>query len=192
VLELPDIYFSKGERTPTHRIVTCKVVADDAQPPMCDCGSPMVLTGHIEQEAMDLPSLVAPTILHVVRQRYRCLNRICSDYVRPLTSIPPRGRMTQRLIDHIQMRSLVVPFVEVEAETGVSYSTIKRCFDASPSLVFRTDVQFVQMPAKQASGRSSPRASQTGIFLPSGPVSYSENDVNGTMQRFAGPSQRRQ
>ena len=39
---------------------------------------------------------------------------------------------------------------------------------------------------------SSSRPNQTGTFLPSGPVSYSENEVNGTMQRFAGPSQRRQ
>lgn len=62
----------------------------------------------------------------------------------------------------------------------------------SPSLAFRTDFQFVQMPAKQARGRSSPRANQTGTFLPSGPVSYSENEVNGTTQRLAGPSQRRQ
>ena len=39
----------------------------------------------------------------------------------------------------------------------------------SPSLAFHTEVQFVQMPAKQASGLSSPRANQTGTFLPSGP-----------------------
>ena len=62
----------------------------------------------------------------------------------------------------------------------------------SPSLAFLTDVQLVQMPANAASGRLSSRANQTGTFLPSGPVSYSEKDVNGTRQRFAGPSQRRQ
>ena len=43
-----------------------------------------------------------------------------------------------------------------------------------------------------ASGRLSSSANQTGFFLPSGPVSYSENDVNGTTQRFGGPSHRRQ
>ncbi len=62
----------------------------------------------------------------------------------------------------------------------------------SPYLAFRTEVQFVQIPAKQASGRSSSRANHTGTFFPPGPASYSENDVKGTTQRFAGPSQRRQ
>ena len=51
---------------------------------------------------------------------------------------------------------------------------------------FRTDVQLVQMPANTASRRSSSRANHTGAFLPSIPVQYSDNDVNGTMQRFAG------
>src|SRR5664279_3709927 len=62
----------------------------------------------------------------------------------------------------------------------------------SPSLAFRTDVQLVHIPANTASGRLSSSANQTGVFLPSGPVSYSENDVTGTTQRFADPSQRRQ
>ena len=62
----------------------------------------------------------------------------------------------------------------------------------SPSLAFLTDVQLVQIPAKAASGRLSSKANQTGIFFLSGVVSYSENDVNGTRQRFPGPSQRRQ
>jgi hypothetical protein len=48
------------------------------------------------------------------------------------------------------------------------------------------------MPAKAASGRLSPKANQTGIFLPSGVVSYSENDVNGTTHRLPSPSHLRQ
>src|SRR6202030_1767782 len=40
----------------------------------------------------------------------------------------------------------------------------------------RTDVQFVQRPAKASRGRLSSGANQTGTFLPS-IVSYSENDV---------------
>ena len=62
----------------------------------------------------------------------------------------------------------------------------------SPSLVFRTLVQLVQIPAKNMSGRLSSAASQTGAFLPSAVVSYSENDVEGATQRLPSPSQRRQ
>ena len=72
-------------------------------------------------------------------------------------------------------------------QTSTSLSLVRM-----KGMAFRTEVQFVHMPAKQASGRSSPKANHTGIFLPLGPVSYSENDVKGTTQRFAGPSQRRQ
>src|SRR5665811_1796986 len=59
----------------------------------------------------------------------------------------------------------------------------------SPSLTFRTLVQFVHRPAKHISGRLSSAANQTGTFLPS-MVSYSENDVNGARQRYSGPSHR--
>jgi hypothetical protein len=43
----------------------------------------------------------------------------------------------------------------------------------SPSFALRTDVQFVQRPAKASRGRLSSRANHTGTFLPS-MVSHSE------------------
>ena len=52
-----------------------------------------------------------------------------------------------------------------------------------PSLTFRTEVQVAQMPAKNASGRLSSRANQTGGREPSGKVSFSAKLVNGTRQR---------
>src|SRR3712207_2512839 len=62
----------------------------------------------------------------------------------------------------------------------------------SPSFSFLTQVQFVQIPAKKSNGRLSSAANQTGTFLPSGVVSYSEKLVKGTTHRFSTPSQRRQ
>jgi hypothetical protein len=59
----------------------------------------------------------------------------------------------------------------------------------SPSLTFRTDVQLVQMPAKQASGRVSSSANQ--MSPPSGLLN-SLNELNGTTQRCSGPSHRAQ
>src|SRR3954470_24882799 len=75
---------------------------------------------------------------------------------------------------------------------GAVVRMAKRSLVVSPSLTLRTDVQRVQMPAKKASGRSSLKANQTGGRLPSGSTSFSEKLVNGTTQRFSGPSQRRQ
>src|ERR1700755_1613186 len=57
----------------------------------------------------------------------------------------------------------------------------------SPSLTLRTDVQFVQRPAKQARGRVSSSANQ--ISPPSGLLN-SLNELNGTTQRFSTPIQR--
>src|SRR3954469_12228531 len=57
----------------------------------------------------------------------------------------------------------------------------------SPSLTFRTDVQLVQMPAKQASGRVSSSANQ---MSPPSALLNSLNELNGTTQRFSGPSHR--
>src|SRR3954467_10177090 len=63
----------------------------------------------------------------------------------------------------------------------------KRSLIVSPSLTFRTDVQLVQMPAKQARGRDSSRANQ---MSPPSPLLNSLNELNGTTQRFSAPSHR--
>src|SRR6202035_5709506 len=57
----------------------------------------------------------------------------------------------------------------------------------SPSLTFRTEVQLVQMPAKQARGRVSSSANQ---MSPSSTLLNSLNELNGTTRRFSVPSHR--
>ena len=57
----------------------------------------------------------------------------------------------------------------------------------SPSLTLRTDVQFAQMPAKQASGRDLSSANQ---MSPPSALLNSLNELNGTTQRFSAPSHR--
>src|SRR6478752_3878803 len=61
----------------------------------------------------------------------------------------------------------------------------KRSLVVSPSLTFRTEVQFVQMPAKQTRGRVSSSANQ--MSLPS-VLLNSLKELNGTTQRFSAPS----
>src|ERR1700742_5235855 len=61
----------------------------------------------------------------------------------------------------------------------------KRSLVVSPSLTFRTDVQLVQMPAKQARGRPSSSANQ---MSPPSALLNSLNELNGTTQRFSTPS----
>src|SRR5258708_20393898 len=68
----------------------------------------------------------------------------------------------------------------------------KISFVVLPSLTFLTDVQFVQSPAKKASGRVSSKANHTGGLRPSGSASFSLKLVNGTTHRCSVPSQRRQ
>src|SRR5260221_9706212 len=55
----------------------------------------------------------------------------------------------------------------------------------SPSLTFRTEVQLVQMPAKQASGRESSSANQ---MSPPSALLNSLKELNGTTHRFSAPS----
>ena len=59
----------------------------------------------------------------------------------------------------------------------------------SPSLTFRTDVQLVQMPAKQARGRPSSSANQ---ISPPSALLNSLKELNGTTQRLSAPSHRAQ
>lgn len=57
----------------------------------------------------------------------------------------------------------------------------------SPSFTFRTEVQRVQIPAKQARGRDSSKAKQ---LSPPAALLNSLKDVNGTAHRCSTPSQR--
>src|SRR5258706_14196469 len=57
----------------------------------------------------------------------------------------------------------------------------------SPSLTFRTDVQLIQIPAKQARGRVSSSANQ---ISPPSALLNSLKELNGTTQRFSVPSHR--
>src|ERR1700694_2835750 len=57
----------------------------------------------------------------------------------------------------------------------------------SPSLTLRTDVQLVQMPAKQARGRVSSKANQ---MSPPSALLNSLKELNGTTQRLWAPSHR--
>ena len=59
--------------------------------------------------------------------------------------------------------------------------------ETSPSLIFRTDVQCVQMPAKKASDRYSSNAGQTGCLEPPTGESFSKKAGEGpqtTVTRF--------
>src|SRR4051812_15901896 len=82
------------------------------------------------------------------------------------------------------------------APTSVFGSVVRkanRSDSISPSFTLRTDFHPpTQIPAKNASGRSSFSANHAGGRVPSGCGSGSLNDVNGTTHRFSGPSQRRQ
>src|ERR1700730_12551789 len=75
---------------------------------------------------------------------------------------------------------------------GSVVKNAKMSFVVSPSLIFRTEVQRVQRPAKKASGRVSSNANQTGGWVPSGSMSFSEKLVKGTTHRLSTPSQRLQ
>src|SRR3981189_1638934 len=74
------------------------------------------------------------------------------------------------------------------APTSTFGSVVRNAYRSlvvSPSLTFRTEVQLVQMPAKQASGRLSSSANQ---MSPPSALLNSLNELNWTTQRCPGPS----
>src|SRR6201981_878362 len=73
------------------------------------------------------------------------------------------------------------------AAFGSVVRNAKRALVVSPPLTLRTDVQLVQMPAKQASGRVSSSANQ---MSPPSALLNSLNELNGTTQRGSGPTHR--
>src|ERR1700692_4853163 len=71
------------------------------------------------------------------------------------------------------------------APTSAFGSVVKNAYRSlvdSPSFTFRTDVQLVQIPAKQASGRVSSSANQ---MSPPSALLNSLNELKGTTHRFS-------
>src|ERR1019366_7122048 len=73
------------------------------------------------------------------------------------------------------------------SEFGSVVRNAKMSLFVSPSFTFRTEVQLVQMPAKQARGRDSSMANQ---MSPPSALLNSLNELNGTTQRFSTASHR--
>src|SRR5471032_1587064 len=88
------------------------------------------------------------------------------------------------------MTGIALGWIVATTAFGSVVRKANRSFVVSPSFIFRTEVQRVQMPAKNASGRLSSKANHKGGREPSGRTSFSEKLVKGTMQRLSTPSQR--
>src|SRR3954469_8437833 len=82
------------------------------------------------------------------------------------------------------------------APTSAFGSVVRKAYrsaSTSPSFTLRTDFHPpTQIPAKNASGRSSASANQAGGRFTAGRGAGSLNDVNGTTHLLSEPSQRRQ
>src|SRR5580704_5844328 len=90
------------------------------------------------------------------------------------------------------MTGIALGWIALTSAFGSVVRKAKRSFVVGPSFTLRTEVQRAHRPAKNASGRLSSKANQTGGLEPSGKTSFSENEENGTTQRLSTPSHRRQ
>jgi hypothetical protein len=91
----------------------------------------------------------------------------------------------------VRIAGMTFRWIALTSAFGSVVRKAKRSLVISPSLTFRTELQHVHSPAKKANGRLSSKASHTGERMPSGKTSLSENDEDGTTQRFSSSSQRR-
>jgi hypothetical protein len=89
----------------------------------------------------------------------------------------------------VRMTGIALGCVGKTSAFGVVVRKAKISFVVSPSLTFRTEVHDVQMPAKNASGRLSCNANQTGSNVIG---AFSEKLLKGTTQRLPTASHRRQ
>ena len=109
-------------------------------------------------------------------------------------SLSGAGAVIQRSISSAVRKITGIAF-GCSAPTSALGSVVRkanRSAVTSPSRTFRTEVQRVQIPAKQAMGRVVSNANHAGGLDPFGCGSGSEKLMNGTTQRFSEPSHRRQ
>src|SRR3984885_3166170 len=85
----------------------------------------------------------------------------------------------------VRMTGIAFGWIAPTSAFGSVVKNANMSFVVSPSFTFRTDVQLVQMPAKQARGRDSSNANQ---ISPPSALLNSLKEVNGTTQRLSAPS----
>jgi len=117
-------------------VFEASVIADEAAPPLCDCGLTRQRNGDHVHTVMDSPAHGARIKVLVSRQRYRCAAGRCKSYMHPLPAVPDGGRNTHRLRGYIAERVIHRPFSDLAVDTGVDRSTIRRMFDeiAAPKI----------------------------------------------------------
>lgn len=80
------------------------------------------------QRFMDTPMAGKRVGLVVKRQRYKCLE--CGGtFFQPLPDVDDKRRMTRRLLEYVQQRSLERTFAEVAGDIGVHEKTIRNVFN---------------------------------------------------------------
>src|SRR6202022_1918792 len=85
----------------------------------------------------------------------------------------------------VRITGIALGWMAPTSAFGSVVRNAKMSLVVSPSLTFRTDVQLVQMPAKQATGRESSSANQ---ISPPSTLLNSLKELNGTTQRLSAPS----
>src|SRR4030088_3055082 len=137
------------------------------------------LPGGLVRDAPDRPYGFAPSpvSITILRKHERQAARPPSSFLSPLATIfselsgsglcslsaSSAGACIQTSISSRAVRTTGIAFGWIAATSlfGSVVRNAKMSFVVSPSFTFRTEVQRVQMPAKNANGRVSSKANQT-------------------------------
>src|SRR3984957_4571063 len=141
-----------------------------------------IFLSHAQDAGNAAPSSLTPraTILSVPSGSGRCNFMASSDGA--VIQVSPSAGV-------VRITGIAFGWMVPTSAFGSVVRKAKMSLVVSPSLTFRTDVQLVQMPAKQARGRLSSSANQ---MSPPSALLNSLNELNGTTQRLSGPSHRAQ
>src|ERR1700722_19624415 len=139
-----------------------------------------IFLSHAQDAGNAAPSSLTPraTILSVPSGSDRCNFKASSDDAVIQVSTSPGV---------VRITGIAFGWMVPTSAFGSVVRKAKMSFVVSPSLTFRTDVQLVQMPAKQTRGRVSSSANQTS---PPSALLNSLKLLNGTTQRCSRPNHR--
>ena len=106
------------------------VHAEVTEPPLrcthCNC-THFVKFGSREESIKDLPRNGKHVMILLHRRRYRC--RSCSmTFLEPVPQKHKKRRMTNRLVQYIELESLSKPFTSVADDVGVDEKTVRNIF----------------------------------------------------------------
>lgn len=138
-MNLPDWDVTHVDEASDHHRITARYRVQPTICPKCTSSRQLKRYGTVHQDIHDLPTLGKPSVINVIRQRYKC-GECSAVFAQPLPDLHGHGTMTTRLVTWICRQALQRTFTSIAEDVGVTEGTVRNLFKDYMATLEKTHV----------------------------------------------------